>query len=403
MIKTALAAVAAAMLTLSPAMIRPTAAQTAAPAPAPLIVEKKVFEMPSYTTLGGKVIKGVRIGWQSAGTLNADRSNAILITHFFSGNSHAFGKYKPEDQASGYWDAIIGPGKAIDTNKYFVLSSDTLVNLNMAGGTVTTGPATINPDTGKPWGMDFPVVGIGDFVNVQKALVESLGIRKLHAVAGPSMGSLQAYDWAARYPEMVDRIIPVIGSAEASPWLIAWLDVWAAPIKLDPKWNGGDYYGKEPPLTGFAEALKVVSLQANHWDWAEKVVGRAHAEGGKDPAADMANRYRIETLLGNAGAARARVSDANHFLYLVKANQTFAPGGAQSLEEAAKKIKAKTLLLYAPGDQVFPAEWIKRTEAALKAAGVAVESAEIGGPNGHLNGVVAMAPHGPKIAEFLSK
>ncbi len=201
MIKTALAAVAAALLTLSPAMIRPAAAQT--PAPAPLIVEKKVFEMPSYTTLGGKVIKGVRIGWQSAGTLNADRSNAILITHFFSANSHAFGKYKPEDQAAGYWDAIIGPGKAIDTDKYFVLSSDTLVNLNMAGGTVTTGPATINPDTGKPWGMDFPVVGIGDFVNVQKALVESLGIRKLHAVAGPSMGSLQAYDWAARYPEMV--------------------------------------------------------------------------------------------------------------------------------------------------------------------------------------------------------
>ena len=350
MIRTALAAVAAAMLTVSPAM-----SQTPTPqAPAPLIVEKKVFEMPGYTTLGGKVIKGVKIGWQSAGTLNADRSNAILITHFFSGNSHAFGKYKPEDQAAGYWDAIIGPGKAIDTNKYFVLSSDTLVNLNMAGGTVTTGPATVNPDTGKPWGMDFPVVGIGDFVNVQKALVESLGIRKLHAVAGPSMGSLQAYDWAARYPEMVERIIPVIGAAEASPWLIAWLDVWAAPIRLDPKWNGGDYYGKEPPNAGFAEALKVVSLQANHWDWAEKVVGRAHAEGGKDPAADMANRYRIETLLSNAGAARAKVSDANHFLYLVKANQTFAPGGAQSLDEAAKKIKAKTLLLYAPGDQVFP-------------------------------------------------
>ena len=135
----------------------------------------------------------------------------------------------------------------------------------------------------------------------------------------------------------------------------------------------------------------------------EKVVGRAHAEGGKDPAADMANRYRIETLLANAGAARARVSDANHFLYLVKANQTFAPGGAQSLEEAAKKIKAKTLLLYAPGDQVFPADWIKRTEAALKAAGTPVESAEIGGPNGHLNGVIAMAPMGPKIAAFLAK
>ena len=397
MIRIAAAALAA-MILAAPAMT-PAQAQT----PAPLIVEKKVFEMPSYTTLGGKTIKGVKVGWQSAGQLNADRSNAILINHFFSGNSHAFGKYKPEDQAAGYWDAIVGPGKAIDTNKYFVLSSDTLVNLNMAGGTVTTGPASVNPETGKPWGMDFPVVSIGDFVNVQKALVESLGIRKLHAVAGPSMGALQTWDWAARYPEMVDRIIPVIGSAEASPWLIAWLDVWGAPIKLDPKWNNGDYYGKEPPLAGLGEALKVVSLQANHWDWAEKGFGRAFAEGGKDPAADMANRYRVESFLQGAGAARAKVSDANHFLYLVKANQTFAPGGAQTLDEAAKKIKARTLLLYSPGDQVFPAEFLKRTEAALKANGVPVESAEIGGPNGHLNGVIGMAPLGPKIAEFLAR
>lgn len=394
MIRTALAAAAAALLALAPAM-----AQT----PAPLIVEKKVFEMPSYATLGGGTIKNVRIGWQSAGTLNADRSNAILVTHFFSGNSHAFGKYKAEDQAAGYWDAVIGPGKAIDTDKYFVLSSDTLVNLNAnMPGVTTTGPASVNPDTGKPYGMDFPVVGIGDFVNVQKALVESLGIRRLHAVAGPSMGALQAYDWAARHPDMVERIMPVIGAAEASPWLIAWLDVWAAPIRLDPKWNGGDYYGKEPPTAGLVEALKVVSLHANHWDWAEKSFGRAHAEGGKDPAQAMANRYRIETFLTTAGAARARISDANHFLYLVKANQTFAPGGAQTLDEAAKKIKAKTLLLYAPGDQVFPAPWIKATEAALKANGVAVESAEIDGPLGHLNGVVGLAPHAARIAAFLS-
>lgn len=376
----------------------------AAMAQQPLIVEKKVFEMPSYTTLGGQTIKQVRVGWQSAGTLNADRSNAILITHFFSGNSHAFGKYKPEDAAAGYWDAIIGPGKAIDTNRYFVIASDTLVNLNTGVPTVTTtGPATINPDTGKPWGMSFPVVGIGDFVNVQKALLESLGIRKLHAAMGASMGALQVYDWAARHPDMVDRIIPVIGSASASPWLIAWLDVWAAPIRLDPKWNNGDYYGKEPPLAGLAESLKVISLHANHWEWAERSFGRAFAEGGKDPAGAMENRYRIETFLAQAGIARARVSDANHLLYLVKANQTFAPGGAQTLEEVARKIKAPTLLLYAPGDQVFPAEGIKATEAALKAAGVKVESAEIAGPNGHLNGVLALTPLGPKISEFLAR
>jgi homoserine O-acetyltransferase len=394
-------AVAAAIATMSPMHAK---AQTPSAAAPQLIVEKKVFEMPALTTLGGRTIRQVRVGWQSAGTLNAEKSNAILITHFFSGTSHAFGRYKAEDAAAGYWDAIIGPGKAIDTNRWFVLSSDTLVNLNTGSPSVTTtGPASINPDTGKPWGMDFPVVTIGDFVNVQKALVESLGIRRLHAVAGPSMGALQAYDWAARYPDMVGRIMPVIGAAEASPWLIAWLDIWAAPIRLDPKWNNGDYYGKEPPLAGLAEALKVVSLHANHWDWAEKGMGRAFAEGGKDPALDMAHRYRIETFLANAGMARAKVSDANHFLYLVRANQTFAPGGAQTLDEAAKKIKAPTLLLYAPGDQVFPAEWIRRTEAALKANGVPVESAEIAGPNGHLNGVVGLAPHAARISAFLAR
>ncbi|HEX9238978.1 MAG TPA: hypothetical protein VF866_09505 [Xanthobacteraceae bacterium] len=139
-----------------------------------LIVEKKAFALPSYTTVAGDTIKSVKIGWEAAGTLNADKSNAILVTHYFSGTSHAFGKYSAEDKAAGYWDAIIGPGKAIDTNEYYVLSSDTLVNLNAnMPNVVTTGPASINPDTGKPYGMSFPVVSIKDFVSVQKALVSA--------------------------------------------------------------------------------------------------------------------------------------------------------------------------------------------------------------------------------------
>src|ERR1700752_2011568 len=136
-----------------------------------LIVEKKTFSMPSYKTEAGETIKDVKIGWQAAGTLNADRSNAILITHFFSGTSHAFGKYAASDRAAWYWDSLIGPGKLIDTDKYYVISSDTLVNLNVkAPNVITTGPASINPDTGKPYGMKFPVVSIKDMVNVQKAL-----------------------------------------------------------------------------------------------------------------------------------------------------------------------------------------------------------------------------------------
>ena len=179
-----------------------------------LILEKRTFELPRYTTVAGETIKSVKIGWEAAGTLNADKSNAILITHFFSGTSHAFGKYAPNDKTAGYWDVIIGPGKAIDTNLYYVLSSDTLVNLNAkAPNVVTTGPASIDPDTNKPYGLSFPVVNIKDFVRVQKA--------------AESRGGLQAYEWAQSYPDSVDRIVAAVASAAADPYLIGWLDMWA--------------------------------------------------------------------------------------------------------------------------------------------------------------------------------
>ncbi len=368
-----------------------------------LITEKKVFELPSYTTQGGRTLKNVKVGWESYGTLNADKSNAILICHFFSGNSHAAGKYAAADAAPGYWDAIIGPGKAIDTNKYFVLSSDTLVNLNTGDPkTTTTGPASTNPDTGKPYGLDFPVVTVGDFVNVQKALVESLGIRRLALVAGPSMGALQTYEWAASYPEMVAKAMPVIGAAEADAQLIAWLDVWAAPILVDANWNKGDYYGKTPPNAGLAKALAVVTLQANHGDWTNGTFGRKPAKAEEEPGKTLANRFQVQSILDNAGEARAKVSDANHFLYLVKANQTYAAGGT-SLADAAGKIKAPVLLINQPKDLVFPPDAIERTSDALKKAGVNVTRAEITGTRGHLDGVISMKQAEGAIRAFLEK
>lgn len=357
-----------------------------------LIVEKKTFALPSYITVGGKTIKNLKIGWQAAGTLNADRSNVILITHFFSGTSHAFGKYHASDKAAGYWDAIIGPGKAIDTNKFYVISSDTLVNLNAgAPNVVTTGPASIDPDTGKPYGMTFPVVAIKDFVNVQKALIDSLGIKRLKAVVGASMGALQAYEWAASYPEMVDRVVPVIAHAERDPFLVGWLHIWAEPIRLDPKWNGGDYYGKEPPLAGLAAALKIVSLHANHFEWVNKNQPLVPAEEGKDPGAAFGNKFKIEAWLDQTATARARSADANHFLYLIKANQLFAADPA--------RIKAPALLLYAPTDLVFPAALVEETAKKMSAA----ESATLPGPMGHLNGVVAIQQQEARIRAFLEK
>lgn len=379
---------------------QPAAAQNAAQ---DLVTEKKVFTLPSYTTQGGRTLKDVKVGWESYGTLNADKSNAILICHFFSGNSHAAGKYDAKDAAPGYWDAIIGPGKAIDTNKYFVLSSDTLVNLNTGDPkTTTTGPASVNPDTGKPYALDFPIVTVGDFVNVQKALVESLGIKRLALVAGPSMGSLQTFEWAASYPEMVAKAMPVIGAGEADAQLIAWLDVWAAPILVDPNWNKGDYYGKTPPNAGLAKALAVVTLQANHADWANATFGRRPAKPDEDPAKALSNRFQVQSILDNAGEARAKVSDANHFLYLVKANQLFAAGGT-SLADAATKIKAPMLLITQPKDLVFTADTVNHTAETLKKGGVDLTHVLIQGSRGHLDGVISMKQAEAAIRAFLEK
>ncbi|MDZ7789783.1 MAG: hypothetical protein U5L08_04670 [Xanthomonadales bacterium] len=160
-----------------------------------LIVEKREFVTEEFTTFGGETIPEVRVGWEAYGELNETRDNAILITHYFSGTSHAAGRYDPDDPEPGYWNAIIGPGKAIDTDRYYVISVDTLVNANVHDPhVITTGPASINPQTGEPWGLDFPVVTIRDFVEVQRRLLDSLDIDRLHAVIGASMGSMQALD-----------------------------------------------------------------------------------------------------------------------------------------------------------------------------------------------------------------
>jgi homoserine O-acetyltransferase/O-succinyltransferase len=368
------------------------------------IVEKKTFSMPSYTTQNGGTIKSVKVGYETYGTLNATRDNVVLITHFFSGNSHAAGKYAASDPAPGYWDAIIGAGKPIDTDRYFVISSDTLVNLNTKDGkTVTTGPATVNPDTGKPYGMSFPIVTVRDFVNVQKALLDSLGIKKLHAVAGASMGALQAFEWAAAYPDMVPRLIPVIGAAELNAFGIEWANVWAAPIRLDPRWNNGDYYGKEEPVEGLALALKTITIHARHHGWAARTFGRKWAAPDRDPAKSWSNLFAIEDAIDKVAAARAKISDANSLLYLVKANQLFVTGHKGSLEEGLKDIKAKVLLLPAASDLLLFPDFSREAMDILKKHGRDVRYEEIPGDGGHLDGVLAVAKVGETIRKFLTE
>jgi homoserine O-acetyltransferase/O-succinyltransferase len=243
-------------------------------------------------------------------------------------------------------------------------------------------------------------VTIHDFIAVQKALVDHLGIGKLHTVMGPSMGGLQTLAWAVTYPDMMDRIVPVICAGEMDAWLTAWLGQWGAPIMADPAWKNGTYAVDEQPMAGLKLALELVSLQANHWIWADTQFGRAFADPGADPGIALRNHFKVEAAVSSFAAERAKISDANHLLYLVKANQTFAAGPTGTLADL-EKIKAKTLLLYAPEDQVFRAERCRATAAAIGKGGAPVETGEILGPFGHSNGLFAIAPLGEKIREFL--
>jgi homoserine O-acetyltransferase len=367
-------------------------------------VTKQVFSLPSYTTVGGQTIRNVRVGYETYGTLNADRSNVVLICHFYSGNSHAAGKYQATDAAPGYWDAIIGAGKPVDTDRYFVVSSDTLVNLNVKDpNTVTTGPASINPDTGKPYGMTFPIVTIRDFVNVQKALLESLGITRLHAVMGASMGALQSFEWAAAFPDRVERIIPVIPAAEADAFLVGWLNIWSSPILLDPRWNKGDYYGRDEPVEGLATALKIVTLHARHPGWATRTFGRKWAAPDRDPGRAWDARFAIEEALDRAAAARARVADANSFLYLARANQLFVAGHRGTLEDGLRAVKARVLLVPARSDLLLLPDLARHAEAILRQQGTPVRSVEIEGDGGHLDGVLLVSKAGEAIRKFLAE
>ena len=363
---------------------------------APLLTEKQIFRMDSYTTVGGEVIRDVKVGWESYGSLNAEKSNAILIAHFFSGNSHAAGKYAPDDAAAGYWDNIIGPGKAIDTDKYFVLSADTLVNLGVHNPKVTTtGPASINPETGRPYGLDFPLVTIEDFVHVQKALLDSLGIKKLHGVAGASMGSLQTLVWAAKYPEMVPRAMPVISpGASGTPYLIGMLKTWADPIRLDANWKEGAYYGGPLPKAGLSVALQSVTMDAFQAGWVAKHDNQ-WADQTQDPARDLMAAYAVEKMLEDRGAARAKTADANHFLYLVRACQTY------DIRPDLIRIKAKFLFLPAEGDLIFPPSESIALAKTLKSQGNEVDLQVITGPLGHINGVVYLPQAEEKIRAWL--
>ncbi len=281
-----------------------------------MIVDTLVARFESIALESGATLSPVEVAYETYGTLNSAKSNAILILHAFSGDAHAAG-IGAESGKPGWWDNMIGPGKAFDTEKYFMICSNVL-----GGCQGTTGPGSVNPATGAPYAMSFPVITIADMVRLQKMLVDSLGISKMLAVVGGSMGGMQALQWAASYPEMTRSVVPIASTARHSAQQIAFNEVARQSIMADPDWNGGNYYDSKPPARGLAIARMVGHITYMSDESMREKFGRRLREKEK-VGFDFSVDFEVESYLRYRGSQFVGRFDANSYLYITKAEDYF--------------------------------------------------------------------------------
>ena len=362
-------------------------------------VEKQFYTFGSQSNPmlleSGAKIGPVTIAHETYGELSADKSNAVLILHALTGDSHAAGKYEG-DEKPGWWDKMIGPGKAFDTDKYFVICS------NILGGCAgSTGPSSENPGTGKPYGLDFPFVTIGDMVDAQKELIDHLGIKKLLSVAGGSMGGMQALSWLARYSDSIESALVIATSSKHSPQQIAFHEVGRQAIMSDPNWNNGDYYGGEPPVKGLALARMLGHITYMSDSSMEEKFGRKKSDKKLPSKFDV--QFEVEKYLHYRGDTFVKRFDANSYLYITKAMDYFEAAGKKPLDEAIDGIDAKVLVIAFKSDWLYPAYHSKEIIKACKLAGVDASYCEIDSTYGHDAFLLEIDEETHLIKHFLNK
>jgi len=346
------------------------------------LVEKKAFtfaEPPDELVLeSGCRLGPITLAYETYGTFRGD--NAVLVCHALSGDSHAAGYYTAEDPKPGWWDIMIGPGKGIDTDKYFVICS------NILGGCMgSTGPSSINPKTGRPYGLEFPVVTIGDMVEAQKRLLDHLGIERLLSVVGGSIGGMQVLEWAIRFPERVVTAVPLATTTRHSALAIAFNEVARQAIMADPAWQGGDYYFGPGPTMGLAVARMIghityLSDEAMRLKFGRRLQDKADFSYNFD--AD----FQVESYLRYQGSKFVERFDANSFLYITKAADYFDLGrqhGRGSVTRAFSKTRAKFLVVSFTSDWLYPTYQSREIVRALKKNGLDVSFCEIEAQWGH--------------------
>jgi homoserine O-acetyltransferase len=328
----------------------------------------------------GEELGPIDVAYETYGELNKSGDNAILICHALTGDAHVAGKNSPEDRKPGWWNLMVGPGKPIDTEKYFVICSNCL-----GGCQGTTGPASINPETKEPYGLDFPMVTVEDMVKVQHALVtRHLGVKKLLSVIGGSFGGMQVLQWTIDYPGMVTSALPIASSARLSAQAIAFDEVGRQSIYSDPNWNDGDYYDSEPPHRGLAVARMVGHITYLSDRSMREKFGRS-LQDRKTVGYDFGPPdFQVESYLRYQGDSFVRRFDANSYLYMTKAMDYFdLVENHGSLIDAFEFVDSRFLVLSFSGDWLFPTYQSQDIVRALHANAVPASFCEIESDYGH--------------------
>lgn len=343
---------------------------------------------PDELTLeSGEKLGPITLAYETYGRLNAERTNAILVLHAFSGDAHVAGQ-------DGWWEDLIGPDKGIDTNRYFVICS------NVIGGCKgSTGPSSINPQTGKPYGLSFPLISIRDMVEAQRHLIDHLGITKLLSVIGGSMGGMQVLQWMVSYPDRIQSAVPIATTLKHTPQQIAFNEVGRQAIMADTDWKNGDYYDSVSPAKGLAVARMIGHITyMSDASMAEKF-GRK-TRPGKEPFKFGAD-FEVEGYLRYRGDNFVKRFDANSYLYITKAIDYFNILNGRSLGSVFKNLKVKVLVLAFKSDWLYPAYQSQEIVKACKLAGVDASYCEIKSTYGHDAFLLEIEQEAQLISHFL--
>jgi homoserine O-acetyltransferase len=350
---------------------------------------------------GGGVLHEVTLAYETWGELDADASNAVLVCHALTGDSHASGRGSPPPAPLGWWEGMFGPGRAFDLDRHFVVCANVL-----GGCQGSTGPASIDPSTDKPYGASFPVVTIRDMVRTQAMLADRLGIRRWHAVVGGSMGGMQALEWAVMFPERVRSLVAIATATAASAQQIAWSMVGRRAIQLDPNFAGGDYYDHEPgdgPHRGLAVARQLAHIHYRSEEVFADRFGRRLLEpldGAGSFSLDQ--RFDVEGYLDYQGNKLVRRFDANSYLRLNKAMDLHdLSRGRGSMEAAVARITMPTLVMSIRSDALYPPYQQHELRDRLRAQGTRVGYYDIDSVDGHDGFLTETNQISPLVAGFL--